>query len=1511
MQKSQLFIVHLRKISRILAIDCYPELTEITKLKTLKHIINWTVWSLLALYLLLLGATRLPFCQDLIGSKVAQALGNRLGTYVSIGRVDIGLLNRVIIDDVSILDQQNKRMLSISRLSASIDLLPLSEGKIRISSAQLFGAHAYLYQKDSLAKPNFQFVIDSLASKDTTKHTPVDLRVNSFIIRHSSMKFDRQDVANTPGLFNPNHLNVSNISGHVLLKALTDDSLNLQIKRLGFQEKSGLTVNRLALYLNADKRQATLRDFLLEMPSSRLQSDSILATYQWGSDGLTESSLIYHGSFTNSFITPSDLRAFHPSLKNLQRSLSLSTAFQGNYSHINIPQLEIASEAGDINLSANGFVDGLQNKTPAWRVNINQLSLSESIIDFLQKDIESIPEELARIGSLKLSGQFYGEHNGALTARGNIITAIGNADVNIRKNASNQFEGTLSTTEVNLRQVTGNDAFGQLAANLSFAGQLHAGGKPEVNVNGNVSRFDFNGYPFSSIDLNGHFSPQGYSGLLQIGDPNIRASLEGEILMTGKGQQHQMNLTGAIDHIVPQAIGLTDQWGDAVFAGNIQANLFASTVKDAIGTLRISNFSMSAPDHQTPYHLDNLLLTSSLIEGVHVISLVSDFAKAELQGDFDYATLPQSFINMIGSKLPTLPGLPPLSDNAHNNFMFKLQMYKSDWLQRLLNIDFNLSQPAMLDMRVNDNSRTFSLDGNLPAFTYNGSVYSNGELHLSSPTDTLLCNVNVTQGSGSSKYDFSLLAKAIDNELNTHISWHNGKDVHRMSGELNSITTLYRNLAQKPEAHVRVQPSHIILNDTIWNVEPSDILYSENNLLVDHFNVHHQQQHITIDGRASKNPHDSLTVDLNEVEVSYILNLVDFDAVEFSGKATGKAVATSIFDEFNAHAKLDVNNFKFERGRMGTLHALVFWNNEKEQIDINAQAVDGPGVFTDIYGFVSPKHNTIALNIDAHQTYVDFMHNFTNSFLSHITGHADGSLLLAGTLDEMNLTGELAVEGEASVTALNTTYQLHRDTIVFIPDEIELRGLPLSDRYGHRATLSGGIHHKHLTQLTFDLFVNADNLLAYDFKDFGDSNFYGTVFASGDVSIKGRPGEVTINCNVTPQSNTVFVYNVSSPDAISDQEFILWGSGSARGKREENRAQLSQNSNNEDEEEIDIPTDIYINFLVNCTAEATMRLLMDANTNDYINLNGNGTIRATFYNKGPFNMFGTYTVDHGTYGVTIQNIIKKNFTFNRGGTIVFGGDPYHAALSLQALYTVSGVSLSDLNIGNSFASNSIRVNCLMNITGQPESPQVDFDLEMPTVNADEQQMIRSVINGQQEMNQQVLYLLGIGRFYNRGQNNATTQQDQTSLAMQSILSGTLSAQINTLLNTVIKNDNWNFGANISTGNEGWHNAEYEGLISGRMLNNRLLLNGQFGYRDNAARATKSFIGDFDIQYLLFPNGNLSLKMYNMTNDRYFTKSSLNTQGLGLLMKKDFSGLGDLFSSTKKKKKKKDTSSTSK
>ena len=238
---------------------------------------------------------------------------------------------------------------------------------------------------------------------------------------------------------------------------------------------------------------------------------------------------------------------------------------------------------------------------------------------------------------------------------------------------------------------------------------------------------------------------------------------------------------------------------------------------------------------------------------------------------------------------------------------------------------------------MNDNTHELFLDGHMPAFTYNGTRYADGIIRITSPVDTMKCEASITTFTDNGhNLGLKLLANASQNNLTTTLRWDNHFPEKQMSGEFNAIMQLYRNLADKPEAHVRVQPSHIILNNSTWNVEPSDIIYHDNYLLVDHFSLHHNQQDIIIDGIASKHENDSLTVDLNEVEVGYILDLVNFHSVEFSGKATGRAHASSLLGKFAANADLRVDDFKFERGHMGVLHAKANWNQELEQIDINA-----------------------------------------------------------------------------------------------------------------------------------------------------------------------------------------------------------------------------------------------------------------------------------------------------------------------------------------------------------------------------------------------------------------------------------------------------------------------------------------------------------------------------------------------------------------------------------------------
>ena len=473
------------------------------------------------------------------------------------------------------------------------------------------------------------------------------------------------------------------------------------------------------------------------------------------------------------------------------------------------------------------------------------------------------------------------------------------------------------------------------------------------------------------------------------------------------------------------------------------------------------------------------------------------------------------------------------------------------------------------------------------------------------------------------------------------------------------------------------------------------------------------------------------------------------------------------------------------------------------------------------------------------------------------------------------------------VKSLGTDYTLRDQLVELVPNDILFPSDTIVDKYGHIGVVTGALHHQYLSRLTYDIAVQPQNMLCYDFSTYGNEIFFGKAFCTGKCDIIGRPGNITFNINAKVEKGSFVEYNASNPDAITGQQFIKWND------RTISKINTQWSAVNDGWD--DYPSDIRMNITATVDPQSTLRVLMDSRSHDLITLHGSGDLRATYYNKGKFQLFGNYAVSSGTYKMTIQNLIQKNFQFQDGSHIVFGGEPYEAALTLKAKYPINGVPLSDLQIGNSFKNNNVHVDCLMDITGTPEQPVVDFDLDIPTINADAKAMINSLLNSEQEKKQQVLYLLAIGRFYSQ-QSTANNQQSalnsQASLAMQSFLSGTISQQINNALQSIINsqqsavNQQWTLGANISPGDEGLYNAEYEGLLSGSLFNNRLLVNGQFGYRDNP-NSSSNFIGDFDVRYLLLPNGNIAVRVYNQTNDRYFTRSSLNTQGLGMIFKYDF------------------------
>ena len=1429
-------------------------------MKKFKHICNGIIWTLIVLYLLLIVLMHLPSVQTFLGKEVAEALADKFGTKVEVGKVNLGFFNRIIIDDVMMYDQQGDSLIYASRLSAKIDYMAATQGKISVSSAQIFGLRANLYRQTAKSPANFQFVLDSLASKDTTQHKPLDLHIGSLIIRRGAIAYNQRDVAPRSGVFSPQHIRMSELSSHILLNHVTDNSIDLLLKKLSFKDESGFKLQSLHFKLQADRQKATLKEFRLLMPRSELVLDDLKATYRFEGKRFIPESLRFKGGIQQSKITFADVASLVPALRHFDDAVFVSSRFSGTAKSISVPSLNLRTGSGSFNLQARGSYSHASSH-PAWNADIANLNLSPAGVEFLAENLGSkvkIPKEIQRLGTIHLTGKAKG-YEKVLSAKGNIETDAGNISLQAIKN-DDRIKASVDTRGVNLGRILDNRKLGTVVAKIDAHGTMK-----HIFAKGNIARFDYGNYDFHNIEIDGDYDMKTLRGTASIADPNVNLSVKGDYQLGSR----LYALDAAINHLRPTVLGMKM--------------------------------------HDPSYSLDNISISANNKGKEGHLDIEAPFVSLYARGQYDLTTIYGSIMRLVADKLPTIPGISKHAAKGYNDFTLQANITSAEVLQRMFGLPLSLSLPVHINGNISDAEKNVNLYINAPNFSWDGSAFHDANIELNTIGDSLKMEARISQGLPYEKAPvYRLRAAAADNNLSTLLYYANQSSKLPITGKIDARTQFFTSDNGATGVHVTVNPSEIMLGEKKWLLNPADIIYRKNELTVDMLNFSHGDQHIIINGKATPQATDSIVADLKDVDVAYILNLVNFHSVDFAGKASGKAVVKSIFQTPEAYANLDVKDFVFENGPLGTLHAKAAYDNQEGQINIDATAEDGPEHLTVINGYVSPKRNYIDLGIEAHNTSLKFMENFCGSFLNNVEAWCKGKLNVVGDLKNINLVGDVVAHGRMHMKQLGTDYTFNHLRAHAIPDDIQFEGDSIYDshyngKHSHFALIRGGIHHKHLTRLSYDLDIDANNFLGFDTHEFGDDTFYGTVFATGTVGIHGKSGETIIDIDATPEPHSIFVYNVASPDAISAGSFIHWNDATPYIYRP-----YSPDSDKDKKKDSssDFSSDMRINFLVNTNPNLTLKLMMDDQTGDYITLNGDGVIRANYYNKGGLDMFGNYVVDHGQYKLTIQNIIKKDFDFQPGGTIAFGGDPYNAPLNLQAKYTVNGVPLSDLSIGRSFSTNNIRVDCLMDITGTPGAPKVDFSMDLPTVNSDAKQMIYSVINSQEEMNQQVLYLLGIGRFYTQTKNNQTnedaSQQSQTSLAMQSLLSGTISQQINNVLSSFVNSSNWNFGANISTGDEGFNNAEYEGILSGRLLNNRLLFNGQFGYRDNA-NATQSFIGDFDLRYLIFPNGNLSIHVYNQTNDRYFTRNSLNTQGVGLIMKKDFFNLRDLLGIKKKSK----------
>ena len=1407
-------------------------------------------------------------------------------------------------------------MLNVTRVAAKVDPMALFNKKIRIDNAQLFGTNANLYKRNPEEAANFQFVIDAFKSNDTTSSS-INLKIGRLLVRRANIKYDLLYKPETPGKFNPNHLQITDLSFNASLDCFMSDSINARIRRFGFKEKSGLTLSQLELGVCVGKQKTEINNFRLALPNTELSIPLLAFEYpslpekgkfkDWLNNINSQGNMILS-------IQPNDLSSLVPKLKFWKNKLSLSSNIQTDNGYVEFKDFTLQDKEQILNLTIDGRTDFYAKDAQA---DIKSLVLKPGIYQFLSENLQGkIQEEnaiLARLQQIETKGLVkYSQKT--LSTHLNVSTALGIAHIDGKLSGGNDVSATIQTENFELGKLLGEKAEKNLKT-ISFSvngnGELKdARNKTNIQFNGVLNEFFFKDYAYRNATFSGHYADTDYALQFYHNDPNAQIALR-SVLQRENGYNNlfcTLKATGVNLH----AMNLTKKLKGEHISLNLDAELGGSQFDNMQGKLALSDAQLLS-DSLGLYQLGDIIVEMTPHEKGKSLNVESKILNAAIKGMFKWKNIPMVFEQITSNYVPLLFRHKDIEYN--DDIAFALDIQDTILFERLTGTALAIPETAKISGKMTGEHNALRVDVNIPELRYGKETLKAVDMNIQSSPEMLQTSLNLKRMMKNKPVDLGLNAYMGYDKVRTTLSWNNNEQP-KQGGDINATGILFTGRDGKLAVHTKMASSEIVINDTIWQIHPSIIEYHDGVVDVKDFQLTQADRFVKMNGRMSKEPSDSLTVLLNKIRLEYVFDIIKFNAVEFGGDATGTVYAKQIMKSPIADAYLNVGNFTFNKGKMGNLDIYGNWGNHDKSIFLDADIKDPEANHqTKVRGTITPGKGTrggLDLSINTRRINLFFLNKFTEGIFDNLQGRATGNARIFGPFKLINIEGDLvADEVSLGLPILGTRYRLYGDSITLRPNNIWIRNATVYDQFGHpgnpghQAKIDGHLMHDYFKNLRYNFNIKAENLLGYDIKEFGDESFYGTVFANGNVNLSGRPGLLEVDINATPLVGTQFVYNVSTPETLTEAGFITYKSKKDRQEQGKTDAKATETDDNTDED--DEESDIRLDFDLDITPEVSMNLLMDPKSGDNINLNGTGRIRAHYYNKGKFRMYGIYNVNHGVYKLSLQDFIRKDFIFQKGGTITFGGDAYQAALNLQAVYTVPNVSLDDLSATSLGLSNT-RVDCIMNITGRPSAPAVSFDFDLPNANEDEKQMVRSMVSTEEEKNMQAVYLLGIGRFYNYNAQYLQGNARQSSTAMNSLISSTLSSQFNQMMSNMVGNSNWSFGANLRTGETGWEELDVEGMLSGRFLNNRLLFNGNFGYRESVY-SNNNFIGDFDVQYLLTPTGTIALKAYNETNDRYFIQSSLTTQGIGIQFKKDFNHWKDLFRRRKTKSKKGNTNTS--
>lgn len=1454
--------------------------------------------SLLGAYLLLQNVST----QKEVLSEVTEGLSKKIKTKVTSGNIEWGFPNTFVLNDLYVEDQRQDTLAFIKRAKVTVNIFPLLRNKISLRTVQLTEMRGFIRQ-DSAGVFNFQYIIDAF-KKDDDQKSNWSAEIETIGLKDCFLSFHKDSINTKPGRFNPAYLDVDEICGHVFIREMSSDSINIKLHKLSFTEVSGVDLSDLSTTIAANKKGVQFQYFTTAMPNSKLAFTTAEITYDD-----YKSKNFFHDYYLNFDLEPSsiclyDLRAFVPPLAKLKDVIQFDGSFTGPVDDLKVNKLLLKNGEGFL-VDGDLSVTGLPKIKEAYvesnfrQVSVNAESVRHFGSAFINRDVY-LPPAFEKMGFVAYQGEIEGSL-ASITASGNIVSLPGTIalDVDIDNPgmdfSSYAIDGDLSTTNFKLAQILPTTGLGNTTLGLEVKLKRNGNAterKFSIAADGVIDSLDYRGYTYHNITLNGDFGPKGFTGDFKIDDPNAQFVLNGNVNLSSS--KPVFNCVANAKRICLGALNLSKNADNSCLSFDVVADFKGQKFDELEGSFSIDNFLYQRSTGKDLMVNNVSLSVTPTIKGKKTATLYSDYLNGNISGQYQLAGLWENTKKIFRKYVPAV--IPAAVDKQEgNNFSFDFKISNTEVLTDVFNLPVSMVSEGTLKGFFNDVDSKFRVRLEAPMMRVGKNTMEDILVLCENPGSEAKMVVRGTVmplKRRRNPYYFSINANAKSDSISSRINFSNSVD-ETYSGELDILSVLNSLTKEGLSADFFVRPTQLILKDSVWNVHKSSVQLRPGMLKVNNFLVDHSDQQLRIHGLSTKEMQDSISVFLHDIRLGYISNMLNHDKISFDGVTNGSVYVYKLFNKPYLRTVLKVdsafmNSFQLAR----RLDVTGKFDTREKAVRFNAGLTSHvSNVKSDIVGGIFIGQDSMCIDGDLYDIDLRFLRTYIGGVMANFSGIASGPVRAFGHFGKIGFQGKpVARNVKFDVEFLNTKYYLDRDTVFMTPTSFVLKKARARDSLSGTAIVDAQIRHSGMQNMRFNVDVDCNNVLALNTTDADNETFYGKAFGDGNINISGVPGSVKFTMKVKSRDNTVVTIPIGGSVDVENVNFITFINDeerlSAQEKRRNRRDKIKKI-----QEQRNIKSRIRLDMQMECTPAAQIQLIMDPRAGDIIRARGNGVIHMDYDSQtSDFGMLGTYEVTKGDYLFTVQSIISRKFNILPGSQLHFTGSPYQAGLNVQAKYSLNASLTNILDDPNYANMSNTNVDCLLFLTGNIQHPIIKFGLELPNADEEVKRKLASVVNTEETLNRNVASLLALGHFYtmdkSSGQSGATGNSELSSVGFS-----TLSSEVGNLLSRI--NNDVNVGVNYNPGSDATATAqEFEVALSTQFLNDRLLVNGNFGYRENTVansfnQSGSSGILDFDVEYKLSPSGKFRLKAFNRTDNSYFRQTNNGTQGVGLIYREEF------------------------